>query len=498
MKRILLSACLFVLACDKSPVEQSGNTQIAFAVDSAVVAIDTTIAVPIQSNAPLKFISRNSGIASVDIKGAIHGVAVGSTYVIASLVDHPDVRDSIAVRVYDDFPMTGAAVPELASYDQTFRDLLRKYFVPGGAVAVMREGKLLYARGFGYADVENKIPVQPDALFRIASVSKMITATAIMKLVEDGKLNLDELVAPWIADLKPAPGAKVDPLWDQITIRNLLNHTGGWDRAKSFDPIDRVVIAANAVGAPSPASPETLIRYMKGIPLDFVPGERFAYSNFGYIILGRIIERASGMPYKDFVRTRVLSAVGANRTQQGKSHMADALPEEVRYYFPKLGVNAPLVPSVFPGEGLVPLSYGGYELEVGDAAGAWVSSTIDLLRLVGGIDGRADRPDILSAPSIAEMTANGPPFNCGGFDKCHYGMGWFIRVTAANAVTWYHGGDLPATTALVMNAYNGVTTVALFNANIAPAFDNDLYAAFWKAIDNVTSFPTHDLFPTFR
>ena len=86
-------------------------------------------------------------------------------------------------------PITGAALPGMKSYDQVIPDFMRKYSIPGGAVAVMRDGKLVYARGFGYADVENKTPVQPDALFRIASVSKTFTSAAIMTLVEDGEMG---------------------------------------------------------------------------------------------------------------------------------------------------------------------------------------------------------------------------------------------------------------------------------------------------------------------
>src|SRR5205085_4688575 len=118
------------------------------------------------------------------------------------------------------------------SFDQVFSDMIRKYNIPGGAVAVMRDGKLVYARGFGYADVENKKPVEPDALFRVASMYKPITSAAIMKLIEEGKLTMDDYVDPLIADLKPAPGATVDPRWDLVTIRQLLNHSGGWDRTK--------------------------------------------------------------------------------------------------------------------------------------------------------------------------------------------------------------------------------------------------------------------------
>jgi CubicO group peptidase (beta-lactamase class C family) len=410
------------------------------------------------------------------------------------------VPDTAAAQ--QEVPITGAAVPGMGSYDQAIAAFMRKLSIPGGAVAVMRDGKLIYARGFGYADVESKTLAQPDALFRIASVSKTITATAIMKLVEDGKLRLDDRVAPFIAHLAPAAGATVDPRWEQITIRHLLNHAGGWDRTKpngGFDPIDRPGIAAAAVSAPAPASSETLIRYMKGLPLDFDPGAKFAYSNFGYIILGRVIERVSGMPYKEFVRTRVLAPVGANRTQQGRSRMADALADEVKYYSPpSSSVYALLVPSVFPGEGLVPLTYGGYHVEAGDASGAWVSSTIDLLRLAGGIDARATRPDILSAALIGEMTGSGAPFACGA-GTCHYGAGWFVNPAQGDG-NWWHGGSTHGATAMLVRTYNNVVWIGLFNGRTVSPInsESELDATLWKAFTGVTSFPTHDLFSTFR
>jgi N-acyl-D-amino-acid deacylase len=390
----------------------------------------------------------------------------------------------------------------MGSYDQNITDFMRKYAIPGGAVAVLRDGKLIYARGFGYADVENKTPVQPDALFRIASVSKPITAAAIMKLVEEGKLELDDRVAPLIAHLTPAPGATVDPRWEQITIRHLLNHTGGWDRNKpngGFDPMARPAIAAAAVNAPAPASAETIIRYMKGMPLDFNPGEKHVYSNFGYAVLGRVIERLSGMPYEEFVRARVLQPVGANRTQSGKTRMRDALADEVKYYMPGepgLGLTAPMVPSVFPGEGTAPIPYGALHLEAMDASGAWVSSTVDLLRFLAGVDGRANRPDILSAGLVAEMTSNGAAVCAGG--ACYYAGGWLVRPTQDDA-TWSHGGALPGTTSVLVRSYHNFSWVALFNARSWTAnFDNELNAALWDALGRVTSFPTHDLFLTSR
>src|SRR6185503_12295802 len=230
----------------------------------------------------------------------------------------PAVSPADTSSAQQEIPVSGTAVPGMAWYDKVIPDLMRKYKIPGGAVAVVRDGKLIYARGFGYADVENKTPVEPDALFRIASVSKLITSAAVMTLIEEGKLKLDDRVAPLIADLTPAPGATIDPRWEQITIRQLLDHTGGWDRDKpgGFDPMFVSAIAAAAVGAPAPASAETIIRYMKGKPLDFDPGAKFVYSNFGYCILGRVIERLGGMKYAEFVRTRVLQPVAASRTQQ--------------------------------------------------------------------------------------------------------------------------------------------------------------------------------------
>ena len=385
-------------------------------------------------------------------------------------------------------------------YDQKIPNLMRKYAIPGGAVAVLRDGKLIYARGFGYADVENKTPVQPDALFRIASVSKPITGVAIMKLVEEGKLQLDDRVAPFIAHLTPAPGATVDPRWEQITIRQLLNHTGGWDRDKpngGFDPMFRPAIAAAAVNAPAPASAETVIRYMKGMPFDFNPGAKHVYSNFGYAILGRVIERLSGMPYEEYVRARVLQPVGANRTRLGKTRMGDALADEVKYYLPGepgLGLTAPLVPSVFPGEGTVPINYGGFYVEAMDSHGGWVSSTVDLLRFMAGVDGRANRPDILSAGLVAEMTSNGAAVCAGG--ACYYAGGWLVRPTQGDA-NWWHGGSLPGTTSILVRSYHNFSWVALFNARSGTGFDSELDAALWDALAHVESFPTHDLFSTF-
>jgi CubicO group peptidase (beta-lactamase class C family) len=510
---LLLSASF--AACDKDPVgQQNDDSELIIAADSVVVKLSEssplTVTVRNASGVtqyvPVKYLSRDPGIANVNASGMITAVSVGATYVVASVTDRPEVRDSIRVRVFadppKDIPLTGAAVTGMEAYDSIFSEFMRKHSIPGGTVAVMREGKLIYARGFGYADLENKILAQPDALFRIASMSKPITSAAIFKLIEEGKLELDDRIAPYLADLAPVAGATVDPRWDLITVRQLLSHSGGWDRTKpngGFDPIDRSIIAANTVGAPVPGSPETLVRYMKGMPLDFDPGQKFAYSNFGFAILGILVERLSGMPYEDYVRSRVLLPVGAVRSRSGRARLSQALPEEVKYYFPGLAVwNAPMVPSVFPGEGMVPFNYGGFHLEVGIASGAWVSSTIDLLRFLGGVDGLAHRPDILSAATITQMTSASNGAQVCGNGQCYYSGGWFVRPLAFDKV-WWHGGTLPGSTGMLVRTSNNFAMAALFNTRHPNmGLETEIYDALFKALDAVTTFPSHDLFAGFR
>ena len=129
-------------------------------------------------------------------------------------------------------------MPKLAAYDELMTAFMREHQPPGAALAVTYHGRLVYARGFGHADLERHEPVRPGSLFRIASLSKPFTATAVLHLVEQGKLKLDERVLP-ILKLEPhlERGARLDPRWHEITVRHCLQHTGGWDRDKSFDPM---------------------------------------------------------------------------------------------------------------------------------------------------------------------------------------------------------------------------------------------------------------------
>src|SRR5207302_7583332 len=112
---------------------------------------------------------------------------------------------------------------------------------------------------------------------------------------------------------------KLDVRQNQITIRHLLQHRGGWDRDKSFDAMFQSIRFADSLGAASPAGPNEVIRCMLGLPLDFVPGERYAYSNYGYCLLGRVIEKISGRPYETYVRAEILKPLGMIDTRLGKT-----------------------------------------------------------------------------------------------------------------------------------------------------------------------------------
>lgn len=393
--------------------------------------------------------------------------------------------------------MTGIAVPSMESYDRIIPKLMLKYHIPGGAVAVVKDGWLVLARGYGLADKKRNQPVQPDSLFRIASISKPITAVAILKLVEEGRLDLDAKAFQILNHLRPPAGRTVDPRIPEITIRQLLQHSGGWDRKQSFDPMfDATLIrikAARTVGAPAPASCETVIRYMLGEPLDFTPGSRHAYSNFGYCVLGRVIEKVTGRGYEQYVQTQVLAPMGINRMRIGGSLLEGRAEGEVRYYdYP----GARLARSVFPaGRRLVPRPYGGYHLEATDAHGGWIASAIDLMRFVTAVDGRITPPDILKPETIRLMISR-PALPDWKGSSSYYGMGWNVRPIRGDA-NWWTGGVLPGTCRTILVwTHHGFAWAALFNSQPKnhKAFHRELDKALWQAAGEVTEWPTHDLF----
>ncbi len=267
----------------------------------------------------------------------------------------------------DRVSVSGEDDPNLRPFDDLMTDFVRRNKIPGAALAVTKNGRLVYARGFGYADLSTREPVRPESLFRIASVSKPITAVAVLQLVEQKRLTLSDRVVDVLKLEEKAPEpSRIDPRWRKVTIHDLLRHTGGWDRDQAFDPMFRSVPFARAAGAEPPADQNQVIRAMLGKPLQFDPGERFAYSNFGYCLLGRVVETVSGESYEDYVQAHVLNPLGIQDMRIGRTLREGRLPGEVAYYV-KEDQTAPSVFGADVGKP-VPPPYGAWYLEAMDCA----------------------------------------------------------------------------------------------------------------------------------
>jgi CubicO group peptidase (beta-lactamase class C family) len=395
-------------------------------------------------------------------------------------------------------PMTGTEIPALAVVDQLMTNFMARYAVPGGSIGFVRDSRLVFVRGYGYANRETQEVVQPDSIFRLASVSKAVTAAGILRLVEQGRLSLDQPAFAILNYPPPSyPGATSDSRLASITVRHLLNHTGGWNRNTAinpgggvgFDPtVNWPVRAATDMGSSRPADAATVVRWMMGKPLQFNPGTQYQYSNFGYTVLGRIIETNTGTNYEAFIRS-VVAEAGVSRMRLGGSRFSERLPSEVTYYdYP----GASLTTSIFPQEtNLVSHPY-NYSFPTMDSHGGLAASVIDVLRFASAVDGRPSYPDILSPASIAAMTARPvPPW--GATQEPYYGMGWLVRNTPGN---WWHDGALPGTRTEMVRAGNGFTWAILFNTRAAndTAFFNEMDALGWNTLAAVTNWPAHDLF----
>ena len=381
-------------------------------------------------------------------------------------------------------PITGQAMPDLAAYDTVMTTLMKKYQVPGAALAVARDGKLVFARGYGYADTALQRPVQPDSLFRLGSVTKPHTAAAILKLVEQGRLSLSDKAFSILSSLKPLSGTQVDPLIATITIQDLLDHTSGWfgeADGTGYDPMFDVHKIAQAMGTSPPADCPTIIRYQLGRRLDNPPGTYYSYLNFGYCILGEVIHQVSGVPYDVYVKANVTGPIGSSRTALGGTLKTDQLPGEVTYYdFP----GDPLVGSVFPPFGAVPWPYGGYYLLANEADGGLVSSTVELVRFLISINGDGATQLFQTPPSPDPSRGMVPPVGQGA--------------------TWIFNGGAPGTsTGVFLDAPSGSQdrTVLAFLANTRPLSDAwyvDMNKQLLQTGRQIAVWPTGDLFPQFQ
>ncbi len=405
--------------------------------------------------------------------------------------------DPLAGNRASSIPCTGEAPESLHSFDDLLQQFVREHSIPGAALAVTKGGKLMLARGYGYADVAQQQPVQPASLFRIASISKPITATAVLQLVEQGAFALDD----GIHGLLKLP-ASTDPRWKQVTVRQLLQHTAGWDRSVSFDPMFRSVAIAQHFHQDAPANPHAIIRYMLEQPLDFEPGTKFAYSNFGYCLLGRLLEKFSPAPemsYERIVQRRVLRPLGITRMKLGRTLADERATGEVKYYT-RDNRQASCVFAKLQGEVSVP--YGAWCLEAMDSHGGWIASAVDLARFAAAFDHRPVCP-LLGAASVESMfalpaiNATAEPNN--DAEPVYYGCGWSVRKVSGGINTW-HTGSLDGTSTLLVRRHDGLAWAVLFNTRDS-AHDKPpgvvIDPLLHQAADAVKIWPEEDRFPRY-
>ena len=350
------------------------------------------------------------------------------------------------------------------------------------------------AKGYGLANVENQDPVQPDTLFRIASISKPITAVAVLQLVGDGFLKLDDRVFQILHRFQPPEGADRDPRLDDITVRHLLQHSGGWDQGRSYDPMWNTGIVEEELGVSKPVSCPDVIRFMLGQPLDFDPGTEYAYSNFGYCLLGRVIEERTGQPYEQYVKERVLAPIGVSRMHIGGTLPEDRADREATYYgFPGQELAYSAVPNT---PQRVPWPDGGFHLKTMDAHGGWVASAIDLVRFATSVDG-SKPPPVIGPQAVQMMVARpAPPLWQGS--SYYYGMGWLVSPVGDDA-NWWHDGSLPGTYALLVRTHDGFAWAVLFNSRPEEwsKFGLEVDRLIWRGIGEVNVWPSYDLFPQY-
>ena len=375
-----------------------------------------------------------------------------------------------------------SAYESMQEFDQQIEDFLQKWNIIGASVAVVKEERLIYAKGFGYADKEKEIQVEPKHLFRIASVSKLITAVAVMKLVEEGKLSLTDTVFGKKGILNNSEFLSIkDEKFKQITIEHLLSHTSGFTN-KAGDPMFMNLRIAKEINEELPISTNQIIKYvLTHRKLDYTPGKKAVYSNFGYAVLGSVIEKISKTDYENYVSSKILNPLGIYDMHLGKSLPEKKYENEVKYY----GLNGEKnVLSSFGTGDKVPKYYGGNNIENLGAAGGWIASPSELMKLLVAIDGFSVQKNILTDSTILKMTKsskNKRPFGWTGTDK--------------NGI-WWRTGTLSGTSVLLKREKNGLSWVLVINTTpkYGARFPVQINKTMIKGLATVNHWSTYDLF----
>jgi CubicO group peptidase (beta-lactamase class C family) len=344
---------------------------------------------------------------------------------------------------------TGNLPASFEPLDTAVRDFMKEHRIPCGTLAVQYGGQLKLSRGYGYATRDRSRQVQPDDLFRIASVSKPITACLVRKLAQEGRLDLNAPAFELIG-AQPLPGQQVDPRIKQITVEHLLTHQGGWVRGTTFDPMFRALEVAKELDRPAPATADDVIQYMLGQPLQFDPGMHTGkaserYSNFGYCVLGRVVEQVTGTTYMEALQSELLGPLGIQDMLLGRTLPQFRNPREPYY------ADSSLARSVFVAqkEELVPWPDGGFHLEAMDSHGGLIASAPALVRL------------------FEHYWSNGQPRGAEDLPQ-----------------EWFSVGSLDGTAALLLQ-HDGIDIAVLLNQRIASEDNQKLANAIKDALSGI-------------
>jgi len=335
-----------------------------------------------------------------------------------------------------------SSASEFRRVDELASEYAAAYDVPGLSLAYGRGDRILFTRAYGKADRHMHEPVTPLSLFRIASITKPFTSAAIFTLVEAGTLRTSDHVFGAAGILSNFTLRSHADWLQAITVEHLLTHTsGGWPN-KNFDPMIHVKDRGHTAVIQG-----TLDSY----PMQFAPGRNYAYSNFGYFLLGRVIEKVSGIPYGEYVRQHVQTPLGITDMRLATETPA---PGEVHYY--GQGRDDPYA---FP-------------IAMHDSIGGWIATPTDLVRFALAVfspEDRAGAPELLKADTLRQMTTASKA-------NPEYACGW----DGSAGGDRFHSGGLPGTASFLMHRHDGLAWAVVVNTRREHSkMEKDLHQLSW-------------------
>lgn len=296
-------------------------------------------------------------------------------------------------------------IEKCEKFDKSIKQILNRWKVAGASLAIMKNNKLIYAKGYGYADKEQHIKCEPYNKFRIASMSKLITATAIMKLIDNGSISLKSKVFGEKGILTSQYPTYKDPRVKLITIEHLLRHEGGFTTPIG-DPLFKIQLVELGLGITRPITTKNTIDYALSRKLGYRPGDHKKYSNIGYLLLSEVIQVVSGESYENYIKNKILIPSGCYDTHLANNQYKHRFPNEVKYYS---DIKNDVIKSYNGSGEILPKAYGGNNIRALKGAGAWVSTSSDMLRFALAIDGNNDKDgikDVISKESVLILQKN--------------------------------------------------------------------------------------------